>query len=168
MKFLFDLGGVFFDWDPNHFFKDIFDKVEEREYFLTEVCNDEWNIQQDAGRTIKEAEAVEPTRWTWSHFRHHSNTASIKDPHDYEAALFHGYPSLSSFLFSFVPFAELIRFKHSWKFETIKHALGLTTPVMKDCIPENEIWKCRLISRIHVGIWIMSFILSFYLMNPLP
>ena len=81
----------------------------------------------------------EPTRWTWSHFRHHSNTASIKDPHDYEAALFHGYPSLSNFLFSFVPFAELIRFKHAWKFETIKHALGFTTPVMKDCIPENDI-----------------------------
>ena len=58
MKFLFDLGGVFFDWDPNHFFKDIFDKNEEREYFLSKVCNDEWNIQQDAGRTIKEAEAV--------------------------------------------------------------------------------------------------------------
>ena len=57
MKFLFDLGGVFFDWDPNYFFKGIFDNVEEREYFLTEVCNDEWNIQQDAGRTIKEAEA---------------------------------------------------------------------------------------------------------------
>ena len=58
MKFLFDLGGVFFNWDPSHFYKDIFDKVEEREYFLTEVCNDDWNIQQDAGRTIKEAEAV--------------------------------------------------------------------------------------------------------------
>ena len=58
MKFLFDLGGVFFDWDPNHFFKDIFDKNEEREYFLSKVCNDEWNIQQDAGRTIKEAEAI--------------------------------------------------------------------------------------------------------------
>ena len=52
MKFLFDLGGVFFDWNPNHFYKDIFDKNEEREYFLNEVCNDEWNIQQDAGRTI--------------------------------------------------------------------------------------------------------------------
>ena len=110
----------------------------------------------------------EPTRWTWSHFRHHSNTASIKDPHDYEAALFHGYPSLSNFLFSFIPFAEFVRFKHSWKFETIKHALGIITPVMKDCIPENEIWKCRLISRIHVGIWILSFIVSLYLMNPLP
>ena len=57
MKFLFDLGGVFFDWDPNHFFKNIFEKAEERKYFLTEVCSDEWNIQQDAGRTIKEAES---------------------------------------------------------------------------------------------------------------
>jgi 2-haloacid dehalogenase len=57
MKFLFDLGGVFFDWDPNHFFKNIFEKAEERKYFLTEVCNDEWNFQQDAGRTIKEAES---------------------------------------------------------------------------------------------------------------
>jgi len=56
MKFLFDLGGVFFDWDPNHFFKDVFDKEDERIHFLTEVCNDEWNIQQDAGRTIEEAE----------------------------------------------------------------------------------------------------------------
>ncbi len=57
MKFLFDLGGVFFDWDPNHYFKDIFDKADERKYFLTEVCNNEWNVKQDAGRTIKEAES---------------------------------------------------------------------------------------------------------------
>jgi len=41
---------------PNHFFKDVFDKEDERIHFLTEVCNDEWNIQQDAGRTIEEAE----------------------------------------------------------------------------------------------------------------
>ena len=57
MKFLFDLGGVFFDWDPNHFFKDIFDTSDERKYFLTAVCNDEWNFKQDAGRTIEEAES---------------------------------------------------------------------------------------------------------------
>jgi len=24
MKFLFDLGGVFFDWDPHYFYKDLF------------------------------------------------------------------------------------------------------------------------------------------------
>ncbi len=110
----------------------------------------------------------EPTRWTWSHFRHHSNTSSVADPHDFEAALFHEYPSLKSFLFSFAPFYELIKFKDSFKFETIKHALGMTTPVMKECIPQDEIWKCRLISRIHVSLWIASFALSFYLMNPLP
>tara|TARA_Y100001970_G_scaffold291467_1_gene428698 strand:+ start:1113 stop:1709 length:597 start_codon:yes stop_codon:yes gene_type:complete len=56
MKFLFDLGGVFFDWDPHNFYKDIFENIEEREFFLTKVCNDQWNIQQDAGRSIDEAE----------------------------------------------------------------------------------------------------------------
>ena len=56
MKFLFDLGGVFFNWDPNYFFKDIFDTSKERMFFLNEVCNDEWNFKQDCGRTIKDAE----------------------------------------------------------------------------------------------------------------
>ena len=56
MKFLFDLGGVFFDWNPNYFFINIFRDLEERQYFLNEICNDAWNIQQDAGRSIKDAE----------------------------------------------------------------------------------------------------------------
>ena len=56
MKFLFDLGGVFFDWDPDHFYKNVFENIEEREFFLAEVCNDQWNVQQDAGRSIAEAE----------------------------------------------------------------------------------------------------------------
>ena len=56
MKFLFDLGGVFFDWDPNYFFINVFKESKEREYFLNEICNDSWNIQQDAGRSVSEAE----------------------------------------------------------------------------------------------------------------
>ena len=56
MKFLFDLGGVFFDWDPNHFFVNIFKETEEREFFLNKICNDSWNLKQDAGRSINEAE----------------------------------------------------------------------------------------------------------------
>ena len=56
MKFLFDLGGVFFDWDPHYFYKDVFEDKEERDNFLNNVCNDDWNIQQDAGRPIKDAE----------------------------------------------------------------------------------------------------------------
>ena len=38
MKFLFDLGGVFFDWDPKHFFVNIFKETEEREFFLNKIC----------------------------------------------------------------------------------------------------------------------------------
>tara|TARA_B100000965_G_scaffold385117_1_gene386041 strand:- start:1250 stop:1843 length:594 start_codon:yes stop_codon:yes gene_type:complete len=57
MKFLFDLGGIFFNWDPVHFYKDIFSSKEEMNYFLNKICNDDWNLQQDSGRTIKEAES---------------------------------------------------------------------------------------------------------------
>ena len=56
IKFLFDLGNVFFDWDPRHFYKDVFSNTNEMEHFLSEICNDKWNIQQDAGRSIEEAE----------------------------------------------------------------------------------------------------------------
>ena len=56
MKFLFDLGGVFFDWNPRFFFKNIIEDSNKLNFFLTKVCNDEWNIKQDAGRSVKEAE----------------------------------------------------------------------------------------------------------------
>ncbi len=56
MKFLFDLGGVFFDWNPEYFYKDVFPEPDERKNFLDNICNDEWNIKQDAGRLISDAE----------------------------------------------------------------------------------------------------------------
>ena len=37
MKFLFDLGGVFFDWDPSYFYMQyVFKTEDERKYFLSE------------------------------------------------------------------------------------------------------------------------------------
>ena len=56
MKFLFDLGGVFFDWDPKFFFKKIISDNDEMDFFLTKVCNDEWNLAQDSGRSIEDGE----------------------------------------------------------------------------------------------------------------
>lgn len=56
MKFLFDLGGVFFDWDPNYFYKNVFETDNERKFFLSNVCNDSWNFKQDEGRSIVDAE----------------------------------------------------------------------------------------------------------------
>ena len=55
MKYLFDLGGVFFDWNPEYFYKNIFKSKNELNYFLRHVCNNEWNIKQDAGRLIAKA-----------------------------------------------------------------------------------------------------------------
>lgn len=56
MKFLFDLGGIFFDWDPRFFYKSIFSSQKELNYFLDKICNDKWNLKQDAGRSIKDGE----------------------------------------------------------------------------------------------------------------
>ena len=56
MKFLFDLGGVFFDWNPRFFYKQFFKKTDELDFFLTNICNDEWNLKQDAGRLIIDGE----------------------------------------------------------------------------------------------------------------
>ncbi len=56
MKFLFDLGGVFFDWDPIYFYQDIFNNKNELNFFLKNICNNNWNSKQDRGRFIKDAE----------------------------------------------------------------------------------------------------------------
>ena len=54
MKFLFDLGGVFFDWNPRYFYSSIFSSEDKMEYFLTEICNDEMNLKADSGILIKD------------------------------------------------------------------------------------------------------------------
>jgi 2-haloacid dehalogenase len=54
---VFDLGNVLVDWNPRHLYRKIFDDEAEMEAFLAEVCTPEWNVKQDAGRPIAEAEA---------------------------------------------------------------------------------------------------------------
>lgn len=52
---VFDFGGVLMDWNPRYYYKGKFDSDEQMEYFLKNICTDEWNIQQDAGRSLQEA-----------------------------------------------------------------------------------------------------------------
>ncbi len=55
---VFDLGGVLIDWNPRYHFRDVFRGDEPAmEHFLTHVCSPSWNEQQDAGRSIADAEA---------------------------------------------------------------------------------------------------------------
>ncbi len=55
---IFDLGGVLIDWNPEYVFREVFDDHSEMQYFLREVCSPEWNEQQDAGRTLREATEI--------------------------------------------------------------------------------------------------------------
>lgn len=52
---IFDLGGVLIDWDPRYLYRKIFKTEEEVTWFLDNICTNEWNDRQDAGRTFQEA-----------------------------------------------------------------------------------------------------------------
>ena len=52
---VFDFGGVLVDWNPRYLYKDHFRDPHEMEFFLKNICTDEWNLQQDKGRSLSEA-----------------------------------------------------------------------------------------------------------------
>jgi len=54
---VFDLGGVLIDWDPRHLYRDLIPDEAEMETFLENVVGQAWNRQQDAGRSIADANA---------------------------------------------------------------------------------------------------------------
>jgi len=84
---IFDLGGVLIDWNPRHLYRKLFgDDVDAMERFLREVCNTEWNEQQDAGRSwedaVQEAIARHPSEATMIrayHERWHEMIAGALD-----------------------------------------------------------------------------------------
>jgi 2-haloacid dehalogenase len=53
---VFDIGNVLIGWDPRHLYRKLFDgRVDEMEWFLTNVCTDAWNLEQDRGRSFSAA-----------------------------------------------------------------------------------------------------------------
>jgi 2-haloacid dehalogenase len=52
---VFDLGGVLIDWDPRRVYRTLFGDEGEMERFLGTVATMEWHLEQDRGRTLKEA-----------------------------------------------------------------------------------------------------------------
>lgn len=56
---IFDLGGVLIDWNPCYVFdENYFDAAEKRKYFFDNICTNDWNEEQDAGRSIVEATQI--------------------------------------------------------------------------------------------------------------
>lgn len=55
---VFDFGGVLVDWNPRYLYKDLFEDNQQMEDFLANVCTENWNLQQDAGRSLVEATTI--------------------------------------------------------------------------------------------------------------
>ena len=50
---IFDLGAVVIDWNPMHLYKKVFEGDEAKAAdFLERICTPEWNVLQDAGRSL--------------------------------------------------------------------------------------------------------------------
>jgi 2-haloacid dehalogenase len=52
---IFDLGAVLIDWNPRYLYRKIFRDESKMEWFLDNICTPDWNEEQDAGRSFKEA-----------------------------------------------------------------------------------------------------------------
>ena len=55
---IFDLGGVLIDWNPKYVYKTIFQDEKDMDWFFQNICTFDWNEEQDAGRTIAEANEI--------------------------------------------------------------------------------------------------------------
>jgi 2-haloacid dehalogenase len=51
---VFDFGGVLIDWNPRYLYRNIFEDEQEMEWFLENVCTNDWNTLQDAGFSFSE------------------------------------------------------------------------------------------------------------------
>jgi len=110
----------------------------------------------------------EPVRWRWSHSLHHSYTASV-DPHDFEVdeSIF-SKNNLVTFILRFIPGYYFFTLHKSLHMEILKHAFGVETKVMKECIPEEKKVNCIRSSRIFVILWIITIFSCFLIDTILP
>ena len=114
---IFDFGGVVMDWDPRYFFKDHFNDDDKMEYFLKNIVTDEWNGEQDRGRTLAEGTELQ-----------------VKKHPEWEKEIREYYDNWTTMLKSDIPHnvAVLRKLEHSeyelfgltnWSAETFPYAL---------------------------------------------
>ncbi len=55
---IFDFGGVLVDWNPRYYFKEYFNDDDKMEFFLKNIATDEWNAEQDRGRSLADGTEI--------------------------------------------------------------------------------------------------------------
>ncbi|MEO7312745.1 MAG: HAD family phosphatase [Chitinophagaceae bacterium] len=64
---IFDFGGVLVDWNPRYLFQKHFADETAMEYFLKNICTEEWNLEQDKGRSLADGTRLLQERFPDSH-----------------------------------------------------------------------------------------------------
>jgi 2-haloacid dehalogenase len=112
---IFDFGGVLVDWNPRHLYKSHFKDENEMEYFLKYICTEEWNLEQDRGRTLKEGTLLLQNKFPEFH-------AMIQLFYDeWETMLKSDIPETVSLLYKLKPKYKLYGLTN-WSAETISIA----------------------------------------------
>ena len=63
MNVVFDIGNVLLHWEPRALYRQIFATEDEVEWFLANVCNHDWNLEQDRGRSFADGIALLTARY---------------------------------------------------------------------------------------------------------
>jgi len=82
MNVVFDIGNVLVQWEPRALYRKIFASEAEVEWFIANVCNHDWNIEQDRGRSFAEA-VIEAT----ARFPEHADAIAAYDLRWHETIL---------------------------------------------------------------------------------
>ncbi len=137
---VFDIGMVLVEWDAEIPYRRLIPDAAERRYFLTHVCTQEWNIQQDRGRGWREAEdqliaqypeheaMIRAFRQNWAEMvpRHFPDTLAIRD-----ALMAEGYDVTALTNFAADTFAEArvkFPFLNQFRGITVSADIGLMKP----------------------------------------
>lgn len=60
---IFDLGGVLIDWNPEYVFRTVIPEDDRRAFFFANICTSDWNVEQDAGRTLQQGTDLLVAQW---------------------------------------------------------------------------------------------------------
>jgi 2-haloacid dehalogenase len=63
---VFDFGGVLIDWKRNYLYDKVFEDKVDMEWFLENVCSDEWNMLQDEG--VPFSETIPDLQWKFPEY----------------------------------------------------------------------------------------------------
>lgn len=82
MNVVFDIGNVLVQWEPRALYRKIFATEAEVEWFISNVCNHVWNLEQDRGRSFAEA-----VREATARFPEHAEAIAAYDLRWHETVL---------------------------------------------------------------------------------